>query len=103
LINEVMGIVGAIGLTFLLFGLRHLILPSERAKKRRYITPIADRENHELNKKTVEDDAWLLWAPGLETDVRVDRSQSHLPGGERRKARRHDEGREDRTIGGEIR
>ena len=103
LINEVIGIVGVLGLTSLLFGLRHLILPSERADKRRYITPIADRENHELDKRTVEDDAWLLWAPDPEIDVRLDRSQSHLPRGERRKGHPVDEGREDRTIGGEIR
>jgi hypothetical protein len=101
--NEVIGIVGVLGLTFLLFGLRYLIMPSERANKRRRATPMTRRENHELNKKTVEDDAWLLWAPGLQTDASVARGQSHEPRGERRKGPRYDERRDDRTIRGEIR
>jgi hypothetical protein len=79
--NELIGIVGALVLTFLLFVLRHFILPSERGNKHRHITPMAHRENHELNEKAVEDDAWLLWAPGDEAESSVDRGQSHEPRG----------------------
>lgn len=63
--NEIIGIVSAIALTALLFGLRHLLLPSERGKERRDVPapPPLHRGNHELNRKTVEDDAWLLWRP----------------------------------------
>ena len=101
--NEIIGIVGAIGLTLLLFVLRHFILPSERANKRRCVTPMTHRENHELDKITVEDDAWLLRAPDLEGEIRVDIGQSHEPRGQRRKGPGSDERRDDRTIGGEIR
>lgn len=75
--NEIIGIVGAIVLTFLLFVLRHFILTLGRSKKRRHVTPMARRENRELNKRDVEDDAWLLWAADLETEVRVNRGQTH--------------------------
>ena len=74
--NEIIGIVGAIVLTFLLFVLRHFILTLGRSKKRRYVTPMTRRENRELNKRDVEDDAWLLWVPDLETEVRADRGQT---------------------------
>jgi hypothetical protein len=75
--NEIIGIVGAIVLTFLLFVLRHFILTLGRSKKRRSVAPMARRENRELNKRDVEDDAWLLWAADLATEVRVDRGQTH--------------------------
>jgi hypothetical protein len=105
--NEIIGIVGAIGLTFLLFVLRHFILPSNlpsgRANKRRRATPMTHREKHELNKTTVEDDAWLLRVPDLEVESRPARGQSSEPRGQRRKGPGSDEGRDDRTIGGEIR
>ena len=52
--NEFVGIIGAIGLTFLLFVLRHFILPSERGNKHRN-TSKASRENHELNYGALED------------------------------------------------
>jgi hypothetical protein len=101
--NEMIGIVGAIGLTFLLFVLRHFILPSERANKRRRVTPMTHRENHELKKIIVEDDAWLLWAPDIEVESRTARGQSNEPRGQRRKGPGSAERRDDRTIGGEIR
>ena len=103
MINEILGIVSAIGLTFLLFGLRHLILPSERANKRRRVTPMMHRERHELNKTTFEDDAWLLWAPDIEVESRTARGQSNGPREQRRKEPRNHERRDDRAIGGEIR
>lgn len=101
--NEIIGIVGVLGLTLLLFVLRHLILPSERANKQRYVTPMSHREPHELNKTTVNDDAWLLWTPDLETDVRFDRGQSYERRRQQGRALRFDERRDDRINGGEIR
>jgi hypothetical protein len=74
--NEIIGIVGAIVLTFLLFVLRHFILTLGRSKKRRSVAPMARRENRELNKRDVEDDAWLLWVPDLATEFRADRGQT---------------------------
>ena len=105
--NEIVGIVSAIGLTFFLFGLRHLILPSNlpagRTKKDRRVTPTAQHENHEPNMKIIEDDAWLLWMPDFEIEPRAGRGEGHKPRGERRTASTRDERLEDRTMGGEIR
>jgi len=75
--NEIIGVVGVLVLTFLLFVLRHFILTLGRSKKRRSVASMARRENRELNKRDVEDDAWLLWAADHETEVRVDRGQTH--------------------------
>lgn len=113
--NEMVGIAGTIGLTFLLFGLRNIILPSHhpshlplgRANKERRVTPTAHHEDHELNMKTVGDDAWLLWMPDVEIEPRAGRAEGrgegNEPRGERRKASTRDERFEDRTLGGEIR
>ena len=54
--NEIIGIVAAIGLTFLLFALRHFILPAARGKKRRHVAPEPSRGYFELQKTTVDDD-----------------------------------------------
>ena len=66
--NEIIGIVGTIGLTFLLFLLRYFILPSERANRRRQV-PRTTRENRELDNRAIDDDAWLLWTPDFETEA----------------------------------
>jgi len=101
--NEIIGIVGTIGLTLLLFVLRHLILPSERANKGRRVTPMTHRENNELKKTTVEDDARLLWTPDIEVESGTARRQSSGPRGQRRKEPGYDQRHDDRTVGGEIR
>lgn len=57
--NEFVGIIGAIGLTFLLFVLRHFILPSERGNKRGHVSQKASRDNHGLSNKPVDDGVGL--------------------------------------------
>ena len=66
--NEIIGIVGALVLTLLLFVLRRLVLPSERANTRRQV-PRTTRENRELDNRAIDDNAWLLWTPDLETEA----------------------------------
>lgn len=70
--NEIIGILGVISLTFLLFVLRHFILTSERGNKNRYVGPTAPREYYDLNESAVESDPWLLWTPDVVTEARVD-------------------------------
>ena len=101
--NEIIGSVGAIGLTFLLFALRHFVLPAARGKKRRHVAPEPFRGYVELQKTTVEDNGWLPRTPDIEAEVRVERSQRNQPREQRGKVLRYDERRDDRTIGGEIR
>ena len=59
--NQVIGIAGVFAFTLVLFLLRHFCLSLGRRKKRRYGTPTALPGNHEMHKKAVSDDAWLLW------------------------------------------
>jgi hypothetical protein len=101
--NEIIGIVGAIGLTFLLFAFRHFVLQAERGKKRRHVAPEPSREYTELEETAVEDNAWLPRTPDSEAEVRVEGSQRNQRREQRGKVLRYDERRDDRTIGGEIR
>lgn len=102
--NEIIGIASAIGLTSLLFGLRRLILPSERGNKRRYVPTPQHRETNELNTKALEDDdAWLLWMPDVEIETRAGHGQSGESGRKPLLLPRNDERTENRTIGGETR
>lgn len=101
--NEIIGSAGAIGLTFLLFALRHFVLPAERGKRRRHAAPEPSREYTELEKTTVEDNGWLPRTPDVEAEVRVERRQRNQRREQRGKELRYDERRDDRTIGGEIR
>lgn len=72
--NELIGVVLAIVLTILLFVLRRLALPSERAKNRRHIAPKTSRAISELKAKTDDDAERVLWAPDFETE---DQGRAH--------------------------
>lgn len=61
--SEMIGIAGVFVLTFFLFALRHFILTIGRANNSGHDTRPAPSRNHELNKESGEDDAWLLWTP----------------------------------------
>lgn len=63
--NQTIGVGGAFVLTLFLFLLRHFYLTFRRRDKRRHTAPTTVPGDYELNKKPAEDNAWLLWTPGL--------------------------------------
>lgn len=82
--NEAIGILAVLALTFLLFVLRHLILPSQRSTKRHSVAPIAPCKKHDATNP-IGDDAWLLLKPNVEDERQIDRGQSNEPYRPRRK------------------
>ena len=82
--NEIIGILGVLGLTFLLFVLRHFILPSKRGIKHSYVAPIAPSKR-ESNRSPIDDDAWRLWTPNVKDELQLDRGQTNEPPGARTK------------------
>lgn len=101
--NEIIGIAAAIGLTLLLFALRHFVLPAERGNKRRHVVPEPSREYDEMEKPMVGDNSWLPRTPDIEAKVRVERSQRNQRREQRGKVLRYDKRRDDRIVGDEIR
>jgi hypothetical protein len=78
--NDVIGIGCVFALTFLLFVLRHLYLSIGRREKSRQVTPAPPPANERSNSDLGTDNAWLLWTPDLETEVRInDRQRQRAP------------------------
>ena len=86
--NESIGITGVIVVTFLLFVLRRLILPSERRRKTAPLTHLARRSDEQFKRRAIEDDAWLLWSPDFESQV--DRGEIGEPRAERKATHRYE-------------
>jgi len=78
--NEAIGIGCVFALTFFLFLLRHLYLSIGRRDKNSHVTPAPPPANEKSNSDSGADNAWLLWTPNLETEVRInDRQRQRAP------------------------
>ena len=59
--NELLGIVLVLGLTFILFVLRHFCLRIGGSDESRQVNATEARKNHEFSSPATADDEWLLW------------------------------------------
>ena len=75
--NEAIGIGCVFALTFFLFLLRHLYLSIGQRDRSRQVTAASPPPpaNEKSNSGSGTDDAWLLWTPSLEPEVRIDDRQ----------------------------